>query len=88
MLRFRHVDTRPTASGLFPEIVLVNSFILCNLPVFIKEKIHCIIPLIRVYLLKEQGVWIGYFQGRCDHAGKAGLVQNAWLCCIKNAVMG
>ncbi len=25
MLRFRHVDTRPTFNGLFPEIVLVNS---------------------------------------------------------------
>ena len=25
LLRFRHVDARPTASGLFPEIVLINS---------------------------------------------------------------
>src|SRR4051794_9785967 len=25
MLRFRHVNTRPTLSGLFPEIVLINS---------------------------------------------------------------
>ncbi len=25
MLRFRHVDARPTASGLYPEIVLINS---------------------------------------------------------------
>ncbi|CAN5425545.1 DUF932 domain-containing protein [soil metagenome] len=25
MLRFRHVDARPTMSGLFPEIVLINS---------------------------------------------------------------
>lgn len=25
MLRFRHVNARPTASGLYPEIVLINS---------------------------------------------------------------
>jgi len=25
MLRFRHVDARPTTSGLYPEIVLINS---------------------------------------------------------------
>lgn len=25
MLRFRHIDARPTASGLYPEIVLINS---------------------------------------------------------------
>lgn len=25
MLRFRHIDARPTSSGLYPEIVLINS---------------------------------------------------------------
>jgi hypothetical protein len=25
MLRFRHIDVRPTVGGLFPELVLINS---------------------------------------------------------------